>query len=111
MQGDDPLYGHAGILGAAAAVWEDLRINHLLAALLDLPADEDCKPFTQHPEDRQYDPRMSHSEKDRHMQWQSSDASSGGDGASSHSHQPSKQAASAANSRTQGHPKNERGES
>jgi len=93
--------GHAGMLGAAAAVWEDLRTNHLLAALLDLPADEECKPFHEHSDDRQYDPRMSHSEKERHMQWESGSSSTGDDNSSCSHH--AKEAASAAKSRRRGH--------
>ena len=72
---EEAMYGHAGMLGAAAAVWEDLRTNHFLAALLDLPADEDCKPLHQDRGEQKYDPRMSHSEKERHMAWESGDAS------------------------------------
>jgi len=75
VQKEEAMYGHAGMLGAAAAVWQDLRTNHLLAALLDLPADEDCKPFHQDRGEKKYDPRMSHSEKERHMAWESGDAS------------------------------------
>ena len=64
------MYGHAGMLGAAAAVWEDLRNNHILAALLDLPSDDDCTPHHEPGEDRRYDSRMSRSEKDRHLEWE-----------------------------------------
>ena len=72
VQGEEEkeeLYGHAGMLGAAAAVWEDLRSKHLLAALLDLPADEDCKPEQQEDSGAQHDSKMSWEERDRHMQW------------------------------------------
>ena len=100
---EEAMYGHAGMLGAAAAVWEDLRTNHLLAALLDLPADEDCKPLHQDRGEQKYDPRMSHSEKERHMAWESGDASlsdeASGEGSSA------KDAASTAKHRSQARPK------
>ena len=70
MQSAEDMYGHAGMLGAAAAVWEDLRNNHILAALLDLPSDDDCKPHHEDRDDRHYDSRMSRSEKDRHLEWE-----------------------------------------
>ena len=62
------------MLGAAAAVWEDLRSNHILAALLDLPTAEEC---SSHLNNREYNSRMSVSERDRHMEWESSVASAG----------------------------------
>ena len=91
----EEIYGHAGMLGAAAAVWEDLRNNHLLAALLGLPADENCKPALQHhdPDDREYDPRMSRSERDRHMEWEGSGAQDCDEGSA---HGQARQAAHAA---------------
>ena len=70
MQSGEDMYGHAGMLGAAAAVWEDLRNNHILAALLDLPSDDDCKPHHEAGDDQHYDSRMSRSEKDRHLEWE-----------------------------------------
>lgn len=97
------MYGHAGMLGAAAAVWEDLRSSHLLAALLDLPADEDCKPFHQDKGDHKYDPRMSHSERDRHMEWECGDSSVGYK--SNSVGDASKDAASAARDRNKGPPR------
>lgn len=100
---EEAMYGHAGMLGAAAAVWEDLRNSHLLAALLDLPADEDCKPFHQDKGDHKYDPRMSHSEKDRHMEWESGDSSVAYK--SSSVGVASRDAASAARNRNKGSPK------
>ncbi len=97
------MYGHAGMLGAAAAVWEDLRTNHFLAALLDLPADEDCKPLHQDRGEQKYDPRMSHSEKERHMAWESGDASPPDEATAQGS--PAKDAANAGKHRSQGRPK------
>ena len=70
LQSGEEVYGHAGMLGAAAAVWEDLRSHHLLAAFLNLPPDEDCRPHQEAGEHRQYDTRMSHSEKERHLEWE-----------------------------------------
>ena len=96
------MYAHAGILGAAAAVWEDLRQNHLLAALLNLPANEDCKPHMEHAKDHKRDLRMSHSEKERHMEWESGDAHQ--DLHSDSQEQASNHAANAAMSRTQTKP-------
>ena len=97
IQGDEEegTYGHAGMLGAAAAVWEDLCKNHLLAALLDLPADEDCKPAMQHHDhdDGEYDPRMSRSERDRHMEWEGGAAQNYDEGSA---HGQARQAADAA---------------
>ena len=104
QKGEDKMYGHAGMLGAAAAVWEDLRANHLLAALLDLPLDEDCKPHSEHSKGDKRDLRMSHSEKERHMQWESEDAHSE-DPHSSSEQQPAKHAAGAAKGRTKGRPR------
>lgn len=57
------------MLGAAAAVWEDLRTHHILAALLDLPAPEEC---SSHLDGRGDDTSMSRSERERHMEWDSS---------------------------------------
>ncbi|KAL3138208.1 hypothetical protein ABBQ38_005429 [Trebouxia sp. C0009 RCD-2024] len=69
-QGEEKeVYGHAGMLGAAAAVWEDLRAHHILAALLDLPAEEEC---SSHLETTGDDTSMSRSERERHMEWDSS---------------------------------------
>lgn len=62
------------MLGAAAAVWEDLRSNHILAALLDLPTEEECSCDS---DDREYDPRMSLCERNCHMEWESSTANVG----------------------------------
>lgn len=70
LQSGEDMYGHAGMLGAAAAVWEDLRNNHILSALLDLPTDEECKPHRDEGTDRQYDSRMSRSEKEHHLEWE-----------------------------------------
>ena len=100
---EEAMYGHAGMLGAAAAVWEDLRTNHLLAALLDLPADEDCKPLHQDRGDQKYDPRMSHSEKEHHMAWESGDASLSDEASGEGS--PAKDAASAGKHQSQARPK------
>ncbi len=100
---EEAMYGHAGMLGAAAAVWEDLRTNHFLAALLDLPADEDCKPFHQDRGEQKYDSRMSHSEKDRHMAWESGNASVSDEASGEGS--PAKDAANAGKHRSQGRPK------
>ncbi|DBA78708.1 TPA: hypothetical protein ACH3X1_008620 [Trebouxia sp. C0004] len=100
---DEAMYGHAGMLGAAAAVWEDLRTNHLLAALLDLPADEDCKPLHEDRGEQKYDPRMSHSEKERHMAWESGDASLPDEANSEGS--PAKDAAKAGKHRSQARPR------
>ncbi|KAL0018987.1 hypothetical protein WJX79_010040 [Trebouxia sp. C0005] len=97
---EEAMYGHAGMLGAAAAVWEDLRTNHLLAALLDLPADEDCKPHHQDRGEQKYDPRMSHSEKERHMAWESGDACLSDEASAEGS--PAKDAAIAGKHRSQG---------
>lgn len=70
VQGEEKeVYGHAGMLGAAAAVWEDLRAHHILAALLDLPAEEEC---SSHLETTGDDTSMSRSERERHMEWDSS---------------------------------------
>ncbi|KAL3150176.1 hypothetical protein ABBQ32_000037 [Trebouxia sp. C0010 RCD-2024] len=66
---EEEVYGHAGMLGAAAAVWEDLRTHHILAALLDLPAPEEC---SSHLDGRGDDTSMSRSERERHMEWDSS---------------------------------------
>lgn len=66
---EEGLYGHAGMLGAAAAVWEDLRSHHILAALLDLPVDQDCTP---HLDGSTHESSVSHSESQRHMRWESS---------------------------------------
>lgn len=100
VQKEEAMYGHAGMLGAAAAVWEDLRTNHLLAALLDLPADEDCKPHHQDRGEQKYDPRMSHSEKERHMAWESGDACLSDEASAEGS--PAKDAAIAGKHRSQG---------
>ena len=104
QKGEDKMYGHAGMLGAAAAVWEDLRANHLLAALLDLPLDEDCKPHTGDHEGDKHDLRMSHSEKERHMQWESEDAHSE-DLQTGSEQNPAKHAADVAKARTKGRPR------
>ena len=93
-EGEGPVYAHAGMLGAAEAVWEDLRQNHLLAALLNLPADEDCKPHQEHAEDDKRGLRMSHSEKERHMEWESEDVQQ--EHPSDSQEEPSKHAANAA---------------
>ena len=70
MKGEEEeVYGHAGMLGAAAAVWEDLRSHHILAALLNLPAEEEC---SSHLDGRGDDSRMSRSEREHHMEWNSS---------------------------------------
>ena len=70
LQAEGDLYGHAGLLGAAAAVWEDLRNHHLLGAFMNLPLDEDCKPHEEGGSAREYDSRMTHSEKERHLEWE-----------------------------------------
>ena len=103
VQKEEAMYGHAGILGAAAAVWEDLHSNHFLAALLDLPADEDCKPLHHDRGEQKYDSRMSHSEKERHMAWESGNASVSDEAGAEGS--PAKDAADAGKHRSQGRPR------
>ena len=84
------------MLGAAAAVWEDLHCNHILAALLDLPTEEECSARLN---DTKLDSRMSLGERDRHMEWESSSASAGtaeGQAAKGHGHKDDRHCPSSA---------------